>query len=478
MSLRARVTIALLVVALPLALLVAYVSARARRDAFLEATYAAVVERMEYGGRELCEADPARFATAAARRARRRPGMAALLRGARVYAYDASFRSADPLAPPIEPGLRAGLEGGAPALLGASEGGRTDVALQMPWSDGPCAVLLVRARNGALPVRERTVARDVVIAVVVLLGALAAALLALGPPLARLRRLVAAVRGSPAAGYVAPRGVDGHDEIGEVAKALEEASVRVRDHVKALETRDLALRSYVDGTTHDLAIPLTVLQGRLSAAEEAVRAGAVVDPSLLRGALAECEYLGQLVANLGAAARLEAAEPAIERRAVDLGALVERVIARHTPVARQHGVSLDHAVPEATVRLLGDELLLERAVSNLVHNAIRHRTARQGAEGHVAVVLETPGSGARVRVSVLDDGAPVDDELLERLRAGEDARVTRDARGRGLGLRIVRAVAAAHGLVLSFERAPEGGLLARLEGEAAREPSSSAGPLT
>jgi signal transduction histidine kinase len=181
--------------------------------------------------------------------------------------------------------------------------------------------------------------------------------------------------------------------------------------------------------------------------------------------MSEAQFLSQLVGNMAAATRLDTGAPHVERRPVDLVPLVERVAARHVPVARHHHLSLEWAVPEAPVVVIGDDILLERAVSNLVHNAIRHHAPAPGTEGgRVALLLEAPRQEKRFRICVLDDGTGADDERIARLDRGEDAGPEHRSRGRGLGLRIVRAVAEAHGLTLRFARGEEGGMRASLEG--------------
>src|SRR5690606_23197423 len=107
--------------------------------------------------------------------------------------------------------------------------------------------------------------------------------------------------------------VEGSDEIGSVARALDEASVNVREHVARLEDRDRALTSYVDATTHDLAIPLTVIQSRLAELDARVRAGERLEAGALDSLLHEHEYLGQLISNMAAAARFASGQPRVER---------------------------------------------------------------------------------------------------------------------------------------------------------------------
>ena len=96
--------------------------------------------------------------------------------------------------------------------------------------------------------------------------------------------------------------------------------------------------------------------------------------------------------------KLEAGEPHVERHAVNLNELVERGGRRATVrIAGPRKVEIGSAVPERRCGRSGDVTLIEQAVSNLVHNAVRYNNPG----GHVAVVLERgrrePVPTARVR---------------------------------------------------------------------------------
>ena len=178
-------------------------------------------------------------------------------------------------------------------------------------------------------------------------------------------------------------------------------------------------------------------------------------------ALEEAHYLASLLKNMNAAARLEmtAGEPRFGP--VDLNDAVAKVVARHRPFARQRRVAIDFSVPETEIRVRGDLTLVEQAIGNLVHNAIRYNRPR----GHVAVVLEREAD--RFQLRVIDDGPGLDPAELERVSErgyrGYRAR-SRHPHGMGLGLNISRDVAERHGWTLELESPDEGGLTAHLRG--------------
>jgi len=382
-----------------------------------------------------------------------------------LWAYDPTFASANPEAPALPAELVAALEGGAERAGAAWRADGTEgrqVAVRMPWMEGPCAVVLARRPFGPLPASTRLLLYG---AVAVAVGLLLALVLAAGPLVRRIRRLTRDVRAAAAARYAHDVAVKGDDELAGLAAAFNEAGAAVRTHVQDLERRETTLRDFVSNTTHDVMIPLTVLQGHLDALRRQVRAGDGADPERVRAGMEEAHYVACLVQNLAAAAKLEAGDVHLELRPVDLAGLVERVAARHRPVAAEREIAVEVSMPPVPVVVKGDETLLEQALGNVVHNAIRY--GRRG--GHVGVLLETSrGDPPHFSVRIVDDGPGVPDEelprLTERAWRGRRAR-TRAPAGAGLGLAIAGDVARRHGITLTVSRSSFGGLEVAFEGE-------------
>jgi signal transduction histidine kinase len=259
--------------------------------------------------------------------------------------------------------------------------------------------------------------------------------------------------------------VGGDDEVAELARAFDAAARQVRSELAEKDRRERALREFLANTTHDVMIPLTVLQGHLARLRAELGTGKPIERAALAAAMDEAHYIGALIGNLALAAQLDSHSPELHRGPVDLSALVTRVVARHRPIARQLAVELDSALPASGVSVDADVTMLEQAVSNVVYNAVRHNVSG----GHVAVILQAP-SAMSVRLSVIDDGPGVDaaefSRLVERGFRGNAAR-TRSPHGQGLGLDITRRVAELHGLKLSFQASEYGGLQVELSGERA-----------
>jgi len=376
-------------------------------------------------------------------------------RRTRVFFYDIEFAPRAPGGPPFPDAAKTSLRAGQTFVHGRDEGGFYG-AVATAWPSGSCAYALALMPTPP-PLASFTL---LIVGALLLVGAPALALLlALAQPVARIRALATGVREAAAGRYETSVPVTGHDEIAELGHAFNDASAVVRAHVADVERREKALRDFVAHTTHDVALPLSVLLGHVSRLRQS---GADDAGEKTISAIAqETQYIASLLSNLEAVARLESDAALHERHPLDLVDLVERVAVRHRGVAQSAGVELNHSVPQAPVWVKGDVTLIEQAVNNLVHNAIQYNHPG----GHVALVLEAEGGRFSVRVS--DDGAGVAAEDLPRLgesRFRSEAARSRRPGGTGLGLSIARDVARRHGFALNLSNRPEGGFEAVLEG--------------
>lgn len=201
-----------------------------------------------------------------------------------------------------------------------------------------------------------------------------------------------------------------------------------REAARSQRERELASahREHMAQLAHDLRTPLTALHGQL----EALPAG---DPARAR-ALAQSERVRRLTQQLFELATLEASDEVAQRERFALDELVSDTVQKFGAAAQLEGPA-----PER-LEVDGDWQLVERALSNLIDNALRHA-------GSVRVSLTRDGAVARIRVR--DDGPGLPAALEARLLAGASLRqppLTRPGGGiGGLGLAIAQRVAHLHG---------------------------------
>ena len=283
------------------------------------------------------------------------------------------------------------------------------------------AVLLGVLSPGAAPPMATAVAVVVVLVVVVILGGrvVFAAVRPLADVAAASDRLA---DGEPGV-RVTPRGPVPVRRLGASFNAMAERLDRSRDDRRAL----------LADVTHELRTPLTVISGGLEAMLDGVHP---MDEDHISPILAEAAVMDRLLDDLRTISLAEAGALPLHREPVDLVELAADVLSSQRTVADARRVTLvlagDHEV-EADV----DPVRVREILVNLAANAIRHTQA----DGRVTIEVRV--SGADAVLAVVDTGEGIAPEELDRVFDRFHRRS--DSGGSGLGLTIVRDLAAAHG---------------------------------
>ncbi|MBA3424705.1 MAG: HAMP domain-containing protein [Rubrobacter sp.] len=229
------------------------------------------------------------------------------------------------------------------------------------------------------------------------------------------------------------------DEIGRLGATLN----RMLERLDAALRRERQLTAEVG---HELRTPLAIIR-----AEVELLGDRIVDEQLrtsLESVLEEVDRTTGVIDDMLLLARADADVVLDRPELVDLGEIARTVVTRFSAVAAGQGVTLG-ALGEA--RLAGDARAIERAVANLVDNAVRHTPAA----GAVEIEVERRDRGAVLTVRDTGPGVPADalGTMFDRYtRAGSRRGAA------GLGLSIVAAVAASHHGNVHARNRPEGGL--------------------
>ena len=152
----------------------------------------------------------------------------------------------------------------------------------------------------------------------------------------------------------------------------------------------------------------------------------------------EADRLTALVNEILEYSRLQESGYQIKADDVDLTALVNRVADQFAPLMEQEGVRIEREIADGCF-IKGDAALLERAVYNLIDNALRHA----GEEKKITLTLT---GEPEVRLSVRDYGEGIDPEELPHIWERYYTSRQRGKKGvSGLGLAIVKQIAGLHG---------------------------------
>jgi heavy metal sensor kinase len=227
-----------------------------------------------------------------------------------------------------------------------------------------------------------------------------------------------------------------HDEIGELVDTFNDMISRLEKSVKKI-------KQFSGDVSHELRTPLTIIRGEI---EVLLRKERDKDEyqKILKSTLEEAAYLERIIDDLLFLSRIDAREKKEFDKQVPLDEIVLKAVESKELAAKNNGLTLEIKKVEP-VQIKGEEILLERMVTNVIDNAIRYTLPG----GKVEVGLEKKGGQAILRVK--DSGIGIPEESLplifDRFYVVDKSRF-KEAGGLGLGLSIVKQVADCHGAVI------------------------------
>jgi len=249
----------------------------------------------------------------------------------------------------------------------------------------------------------------------------------------------------------------GGDEIATLAEAFAQMARRLGAQWRELSAQDQQRRELFANISHDLRTPLTSLHGYL---ETLLLKSDTLAPAdrrrYLEIALGQSRKVGRLAQELFELARLEygVVKPEMERFA--LAELVQDVFQKFELGAEARRLRLVADIAPGLPAITADLGLIERVLTNLLDNAIRHTP--EG--GEIVVALRGGGGGVDVEVSDTGPGIP------EALRPGLFVRPAFSFAGErsgGLGLVIVRRILQLHGSDIRLRQGPGKGAVFSFE---------------
>jgi len=203
---------------------------------------------------------------------------------------------------------------------------------------------------------------------------------------------------------------------------------------------------FVAAVSHELRTPVSVI----GAAAENLADGVVVDPARVKAygsrIQSESRRLTDTVERVLLYAGIEAGHAVGHRAPLSVATLVGEAVASSQDHLSDAGVSLEMTVPDGLPPVMVDAPALRSCLANLIANAVKYG----GAGRWVGITASTgPGrKGPEVRIAVTDKGmgiAPADlPHIFEPFYRGAEAQ-SRQIRGNGLGLSIVKGIIEAHG---------------------------------
>lgn len=232
------------------------------------------------------------------------------------------------------------------------------------------------------------------------------------------------------------------DLVDQHATALNAALDRIADAYERL-------RNFSADVAHELRTPINRIR---NAAELGLMesADAKTAREALQTTLDSVEGLGRLVDALLLLARLDEHEQALRPSRLSADEWLGGLLELYRPLCSEQGIELTASVEPVVLR--GDPGLLDRALCNLLDNAIVHG----GKGGRIDVGVHARDGGVEVSVADAGPGVPPRDRerIFDRFARLDPSRA---GHGAGIGLALARAIAEAHGGTLGVTDSPLGG---------------------
>ena len=233
----------------------------------------------------------------------------------------------------------------------------------------------------------------------------------------------------------------------------------LRDITKEVQFQELR-KEFVANVSHELRTPLTVIKGYIETLAGGALRDEVKGPEQLAILARRVDQLSNLVRDLLELSRLEGHPGLPGQAAVNVQASIAAVADLMQPAARKKAQTLKTQAAEGLPLLIGNPEYIERALLNLVDNAIKY-TPDGGA-----ITISAERAGEQAVISVTDTGIGIPEKdlprIFERFYRVDKSR-SREMGGTGLGLAIVKHIALAHDGTVEVTSKPGVGSTFRLK---------------
>ncbi len=198
---------------------------------------------------------------------------------------------------------------------------------------------------------------------------------------------------------------------------------------------------FISSISHDLQTPLTGIQLYIDLMKSKKNLSAEKKKEYLGTISGESERLSKLINNVLDVSRIERGVKKYQFKNFNLNVLIEIVVNSMQYQLSQQGFEVRLVLPANKITIEGDEDSLDRAITNLISNAIKYSTKKK----FLSVKLFTKDSQAAVEITDKGVGIPKADQqkIFDIFYRSEDEHI-QTISGAGLGLTIVDHVVRAH----------------------------------
>jgi heavy metal sensor kinase len=236
--------------------------------------------------------------------------------------------------------------------------------------------------------------------------------------------------------------------VGSEGLEIQDLAIAFNDMLERIQALVIELKEVTNNIAHDLRSPITRIRGLTETTMTSKPE--ICDYEAMSGEIIkECDRLTGMVNTMLEIAQADSGVLRITETNIDMNEIVRRGYELFLPVAEDKGARLELNLQNEPLIVAGDDARLQRAVANLIDNAIKY-TNHSGQ-----VKVSTQGDTTRVRIQIEDTGSGIEPQdmphIFERFYRGDRSRSTQ---GNGLGLSLAQSIIKAHGGVIDVESTP------------------------
>ncbi|MEM8895479.1 MAG: HAMP domain-containing sensor histidine kinase, partial [Bacteroidota bacterium] len=243
-------------------------------------------------------------------------------------------------------------------------------------------------------------------------------------------------------------------DMSTLALTFNEMAETISNNIEELKSVEKLRKELTANVSHDLRTPLAIMKGYIETMQiKADKLSSDERENYLSIVSKSLEKLTKLVAQLFEFSKLEAQQIEPECEPFHIGELAADVQRKYKIIAEQQKISLDVEIAPNTPLVFADISLVERAIQNLMDNALRYTPEH----GHVAITAETSHKAVEISIKDTGPGIPEDEQsfIFERYKKSSTSK--KEDQGAGLGLAIVKKIMEIHSTTIRVISLPEKG---------------------
>ena len=226
---------------------------------------------------------------------------------------------------------------------------------------------------------------------------------------------------------------------GSLYHDLNRTSKQLIRQKEVINQRDRMRTEWIAGVSHDVRTPLTLILGNaVQIAEDPLSTQETRKKSQV--IQTQCQRLRKLIEDLNLTSKLTYRAQSIRKAPFYPAALLRKITAELLNQSPSLNLSLQIDPSCEGIQIQGDSMLLDRAISNLLHNSMEYA----GQTAKISIALKRQENF--LEFTVLDNGPGYQQSVLEHLRQPLDQNLP----AHGLGLFIVRQIVSLHGGITDF----------------------------